>query len=42
MIVSSSNPELEPYTGDIIYAENTTKIDREEGQAENIKLIVRF
>ena len=42
VIVSSSNPELEPYTGDIIYAENTTKIDREEGQAENIKLIVRF
>ena len=42
IIVTSSNPELEPYTGDIIYAENVTKIDREEGQAENIKLIVRF
>jgi len=42
IITSSSNPELEPYTGDIIYAENVTKIDREDGQAENIKLIVRF
>ena len=42
IIVTSSNPELEPYTGDIIYAENVTKIDREDGQAENIKLIVRF
>jgi hypothetical protein len=42
IISSSGNPELEPYTGDIIYAENVTKIDREEGQAENIKLIVRF
>jgi hypothetical protein len=42
IISSSTNPELEPYTGDIIYAENVTKIDREDGQAENIKLIVRF
>ena len=42
VITASSNPDLEPYTGDIVYAENTTKIDREEGQAENIKLIVRF
>jgi hypothetical protein len=42
IISSSTNPELEPYTGDIVYAENVTKIDREEGQAENIKLIVRF
>jgi len=42
IISSLGNPDLEPYTGDIIYAENVTKIDREEGQAENIKLIVRF
>jgi hypothetical protein len=42
IISSSTNPELEPYTGDIIYAENVTKIDREDGQAENVKLIVRF
>jgi hypothetical protein len=42
IITASSNPELEPYTGDIVYTENVVKIDREDGQAENIKLIVRF
>lgn len=42
IISSSSNPDLEPYTGDIVYTENVTRIDREDGQAENIKLIVRF
>jgi len=42
VIVSSTNPELQPYTGDIVYTENVTKIDREDGQAENIKLIIRF
>jgi hypothetical protein len=42
LIVTVQNPEFEPYSGDILYTENVTKITRAEGQAENIKLIVRF
>ena len=42
IVVRGSNPELEPYTGDVLYTENATKTTRTEGQAENIKLIVRF
>lgn len=42
IVVRGSNPELEPYTGDVLYTENALKTTRTEGQAENIKLIVRF
>ena len=35
-------PEFEKYTGDIMYAENIEKIDRADGQAENIKFVVKF
>jgi hypothetical protein len=42
IVVRGSNPEFEPYTGDILYTENALKTTRTEGQAENIKLIVRF
>jgi len=42
LIVTIQNPEFEPYSGDILYTENVTKITRSEGQAENIQLIVRF
>ena len=42
LVVSSSTPEYEPYSGDVIYVENATKTTRSAGQAENIKLIVRF
>ena len=41
-IVSQSNPEFEPYSGDILYVENAAKIDREDGQAENIKFVIQF
>lgn len=41
-IFSIDYPELEPYTGDILYAENFTSIQRNNGQAENIKFIVKF
>ena len=41
-LVSKKSPELEPETGDILYVENIVKTTRSEGQAENIKLIVRF
>ena len=42
LIVSVQNPEFEPFSGDILYTENATKITRADGQAEDIKLIVRF
>lgn len=42
LISAIKNPELEPYSGDIIYTENAIKTQRAEGQAEVIKLIVRF
>jgi hypothetical protein len=41
-VTAVSQPEFEPYTGDIMYTENITKLDRADGQAENIKLIVSF
>jgi hypothetical protein len=41
-IVSQANPEFEPYSGDILYVENAAKIDREDGQAENIKFVIQF
>ncbi len=41
-ITSITRPEFEPYTGDILYAENTTKIQRSEGQAENVRLVISF
>ena len=41
-VVKKYDPEFEPYTGDIEYAENVTKIQRANGQAENIKFVIRF
>jgi hypothetical protein len=42
VVVTKTNPELQPYTGDIIYAENITKKQRTDGQAENLKFVIRF
>ena len=41
-VTAVANPEFQPYTGDILYTENITKLDRADGQAENIKLVVSF
>jgi len=41
-VVTYSNPEFQPFTGDILYAENIVKVERTDGQAENIKFVVRF
>ena len=41
-VTSVSNPELKPYSGDMLYIENAVKTDRADGQAENIKLTVSF
>lgn len=40
--VKEEPPELEPYTGDILYAENITKAQRADGQAENIRFVIQF
>lgn len=41
-VVRKDNPEFQPYTGDILYVENTQKIQRADGQAENVKFVIRF
>ncbi len=41
-VSSVSNPEFQPYTGDILYAENIVPITRSPGQAENIRFVVKF
>jgi hypothetical protein len=41
-VVSKVNPEFQPYSGDIVHVENVLKTQRAEGQAENIKFVVRF
>jgi hypothetical protein len=42
LVVSIQNPDFEPYSGDVLYTENAVKTQRADGQAEDIKLIVRF
>jgi hypothetical protein len=41
-VTGITNPELEPYSGDILYTKNALKTDRSDGQAENIKLTISF
>lgn len=41
-VVSYKNPEFEPYTGSILYVENVPKVTRTDGQAENIKIVIKF
>lgn len=41
-VSSISNPEFQPYSGDIMYAENIVPITRTSGQAENIRFVVKF
>jgi hypothetical protein len=42
IVTTVTNPEFEPYTGDILYIENDLATQRADGQAENIKLIISF
>jgi hypothetical protein len=41
-VVTSTNPEFEPYTGDIMYEENVVSVQRTDGQAENLKFVIQF
>lgn len=42
IVTTISDPEFEPYAGDILYIENDVATQRADGQAENIKLIISF
>ena len=42
IVTTVTDPEFEPYTGDILYIENDVATQRADGQAENIKLIISF
>lgn len=41
-IVGISNPGLQPYSGDVLYAENRSPIQRASDQIEDVKLIIEF
>ena len=41
-VVTYSNPEFEPYTGDVLYEENIVSVQRTDGQAESLKFVIRF
>lgn len=42
VIDALGNPEVEPYSGDLIYLENRRPISRAEDQTENITIVVEF
>lgn len=41
-VVNITYPEYQPYTGDIMYVENIVKTQRTDGQAENLRFVIRF
>jgi hypothetical protein len=41
-VVGFTRPEFQPYTGDILFVDNITKTQRTDGQAENLKFVVKF
>jgi len=41
-VVKLTNPEFQPYTGDVLYTENIQQVTRADGQAENVKFVIRF
>jgi hypothetical protein len=41
-IVDFKNPDLKPYSGDVLFARNILKVQRSIAQAEEIKLVFQF
>ena len=41
-VVSVSNPDLKKYTGDVLFARNILKVQRNISQAEEVKLVFQF
>ena len=42
VVVKLEPPEFQPYTGDLLYAENIVRAQRAEGQTENIRFVIQF
>ena len=42
VVVTSTNPEFQPYTGDIMYEDNIVSVQRTDGQAESLKFVIQF
>jgi hypothetical protein len=40
--VSIKFPDLKPYAGDVLFVENFEKVERSDGQAEEVKLVFKF
>lgn len=41
-VVSLKTPDLQPYTGDLLYVTNVAKVERAVGQSEEIKFVIKF
>jgi hypothetical protein len=41
-VVSFQNPDFEPYSGDILFVQNSSAVQRSDGQAENIRFVINF
>ena len=37
-----SNPDMKPYSGDILYIENRTNVTRATNQIEDFKIVLEF
>lgn len=41
-VVSIKNPDLRPYTGEVLFAKNITSVNRSIAQSEEVKLVFQF
>ena len=41
-VIDVKTPEFQPFSGDILHVENVTAVDREDGQSEEIKFVLKF
>jgi hypothetical protein len=41
-VISKKDPDLDPYSGDILYVQNAPAVTRYDGQAEDIKFVIKF
>jgi hypothetical protein len=42
LLQSYTERSLEPYSGNLLYIDNTTPIQRADDQTEDFKIVVRF
>ena len=41
-ILSQNNPDIDPYSGDILYLNNVPAVDRSEDQTEDIRIVIEL